>query len=160
VAVTGQETVEEAAAQLAAAIRWPVERRAMYALVDLDPWRRDPEVFARQTVAELTSDDPRAAAEAARTVLELVVGADEHGGPDGPSEGWWTTPLGRLAARTWSAQDDAAGVMGVQDAADMLGLSRWRIYQLVDEGRLERGPGRGEILRASVGRELAAREAQ
>ena len=51
---------------------------------------------------------------------------------------WFTTPLGRLVAR--SAGSPLPDCVSYSVAAAMLGVSRTRVQQLVDDGRIARCP--------------------
>lgn len=137
---------EAAIAQLAEAVRYWLTRHEMYLGVDRSDGQgwRDPVSFAAEVIAELGSDDDSLAAEAALTVSEWEPWTD-HGRADIPAE-WWATPLGRL---TLLASAQTSGEVTISEACAMLRVSRARIYQLLDAGKLERGPD-GGISRGSV----------
>lgn len=139
---------EAAITQLAEAVRYWLTRHEMYLGVDHSDGWRSPESFAAEVVAELDSDDDRIAAEAALTVSEWEPWID-HGRADIPAA-WWVTPLGRL---TLLASSQTSGEVTIPQAYAMLRVSRARIYQLLDAGKLVRGPG-GGISRRSVMRRL------
>lgn len=102
--------------------------------------------LARQRIRErapmwagqLTSGDDRLAAE---TVQDLM-------GVLGPRpDSWWTTPLGQAVAR--STGSPLSELVSYSVAGAMLGVSRARIQQLVEAGRLDTGDG-GSIVAVSV----------
>jgi len=65
----------------------------------------------------------------------------------------WSTPLGRACALTFEHTE-----VGATAAAKILGVSRARVYQLLDTGKLDR---RGDgITRASIARRIAAQEVE
>lgn len=141
--------IDPAARQLADIVSYWIGRAAMYQLAD-GPLR-DIDRWAAQVVADLTSGDDLVRAEAAQTAAEWSSATMSI--PDG----WWATPLGRLVLASRQSSDldsDDDAVVSVEEACDILGVTRSRIYALLDEGKLRRGPGRGEVLRASVGRRL------
>lgn len=72
-----------------------------------------------------------------------------------PPASWWATPLGALVAR-WYAPVGDDGV-SVIVAAAMLGRTRGRVYQLLDDGKLDRHP-EGGVTRVSVAHRLAAQD--
>lgn len=150
--------LEEAIDQLARAVQHPLDRAVMYGLIDHEGWRRPPRAFAERVVFELASDEEHLAAEAALTVMEWICPGDHLQ----VTTDWWATPLGRL---TWRASPQALydpprpGTVDVYTAMALLGLSRPRIYQLLDEGRLTRA-GRGLIDQQSLERLLEKRATQ
>jgi len=117
---------------------------------------REPVGIAAVTVADLVSEDVRLAAGSAQTVGGAVLGTQfdpEVAWPNPPDE-WWATPLGRLTGVALGRDpEDADATVSVAAARALLGVSRARVYQLLAEGKLERGPD-GRILRASVGAHL------
>lgn len=56
---------------------------------------------------------------------------------------WWGTPLGREVA---AGAGDTMGVLTQQQAADVLGVSRGTVAQLVSRGTLDRHPDGGVVL--------------
>jgi hypothetical protein len=100
--------------------------------------------------AQLTGDDPGVAAEVAQDVGRWA-------GEATADPMWWQSALGRAVAATFAGPADDADVeISHAQAAELLEVSRGRIGQLLDAGRLERGPNR-RVLRASVGQLLAER---
>lgn len=97
---------------------------------------------ARRLIGPLTSDDDR---ESAQAVIDLMVAL----WPDGtaPPHHWWTTPLGRIVARSIGTDDTDAVTHSV--AAAMLGLSRGAIGPMIIRGDLDRHPD-GGVLRSSI----------
>jgi hypothetical protein len=71
-----------------------------------------------------------------------------------PPANWWRTPLGRAVAGSIRPEDIEAVAPSV--AAAMLGVSRGRVYQLLEQGKLDRHP-HGGVVRASVLQRLAGR---
>lgn len=95
--------------------------------------------------------DAHAVAELVRSLVSL-----EWGEESPPSVDWWRSPLGRAAAGSMSADPViAAERMSAIIAADMLGISRQRVMQLLKTGKLEPHP-EGGVTRASVLARLAA----
>lgn len=106
----------------------------------------DAGVEARCTavVAELCSDDDRLAAEACLTVMTLLW---PQASPEDCGRGdWWTTPLGRLCARSLGTDGES---VTQSVAAAMLGVTKGTVSQLVHRGTLDRHRD-GGVLRASV----------
>lgn len=137
---------DRAGRQLAEAIEHWIGLLEAYGLARRD---RDPLRYARAVIAELDSDDPRIAAEAALSVAEWEPWVDHSVTDVAPS--WWASDLGGLVL---SAQ--TSGEMSVPEAMAALGLSRARVYQFLEDGRLRRGPS-GGITRRSVARLLDQR---
>lgn len=96
--------------------------------------------LARLIAPALCSPNPH---EVAETVID--VGSALDIGPDTPA-GWWAGPVGRICAAS------LAGVttdqVTARQAQAMLGLSKPRIYQLLDAGQLERHPDGGVTLQS------------
>lgn len=88
---------------------------------------------------------------AAETVIDVMAALWPTGDP--PPE-WWTTPLGRVVARSVGADD--AEVVTHSVAAAMLGVTRGTIAQLVHRGKLDRHPD-GGVLRSSILQRIAQR---
>jgi hypothetical protein len=87
---------------------------------------------------------------AAETTIDLMCALWPRGSQPPPE--WWRTPVGRAIARS-AGMDDAEAV-SASVAAAMLGVSRGRVYALLDEGKLDRHPD-GGVVRASVMQRLA-----
>lgn len=107
---------------------------------------------AKGVVAELCDGDPNIAAEAMLTVMSLMwpdCAPEDIGHGD-----WWRTPLGVLCARTLGRLDDDQGAVTHQVAADMLGVVRGTVAQLVSRGTLDRSDD-GRVSRAAVLRRLS-----
>lgn len=140
-AVTQLASVFEDAAQTLAAMPTAAGEFALVQLLGMGA-----EESARILVAQLVSGDGDAAAAAANDVGE----ADPHSG----EPGWWGTPLGLLVAASVGPDGVDLPVRAVTSA---LGLSRARVYQLVDEGLLTRGTKRGTVSAHSVALLLSTR---
>lgn len=67
--------------------------------------------------------------------------------PEDPPPEWWRTPLGRRVAASIGTSD--AEVVTGSVAAAILGLSRQRVHQLLEAGKLDRHPD-GGVVRTSV----------
>ena len=81
-----------------------------------------------EMLAASLDGEPREAAQAAIDLMAVL---------DRPSEWLLLTPLGqRIVETTLSSQ-----TVGATEAARLLGVSNARVYQLLDEAKLERGPG-------------------
>jgi hypothetical protein len=94
-------------------------------------WQATAAARAPHIVAALESRD---VAEAAGVATDLMVAL----WPDGdPPSSWWTTPLGLIVAR--ASPDGLAGVTQ-QKAADILGVTRGTVAQLVHRGVLRSTP--------------------
>ena len=104
--------------------------------------------YAPVLAAQLGSGDDNLVAE---TVIDLMHAI--WGQADPPPE-WWRTPLGRLVAGSIGRDDAEAVTPSV--AAAMLGVSRGRVYQLIEAGKLDRHPD-GGVLRSDILQRLAAR---
>lgn len=98
--------------------------------------------------AELCCEDDRLAAEAVRT----LIGARWPDGCDIPPT-WWSTPAGRMVARSVGRDDTEAVTWSV--AAAMLGVTKGTVSQLMHRKSLTRHPD-GGITRSSVLERLAA----
>lgn len=85
---------------------------------------------------------------AANTVIDVIGALWPHANPErcGRAD-WWTTPLGRVCARSLGKVDAEAVTQHV--AAAMLGVTRGTVAQMVHRGTLDRHPD-GGVLRASV----------
>lgn len=95
-------------------------------------------------VAQL--EDPAYAAEAARAVLWALYPYDD------PGQGFWASDAGQACAR---AIGHHRVVCSVQQASWVLNVSRQRINQLIDEGRLTRAD-EGGVVTTSLLEELRA----
>ena len=69
---------------------------------------------------------------------------------DPPPE-WWSTPVGRAVAASYGLP--GAEAVSASVAAAMLGVSRGRVYQLLDAGKLDRHPD-GGVTATSVAQRL------
>lgn len=98
-------------------------------------------------LALLSSDDEEAAGMAVDVMAALWPTGD-------PPPEWWTTPVGRVLARSVGADDAEAVTHSV--AAAMLGVTRGTIAQLVHRGKLDRHPD-GGVLRSSIMQRIAQR---
>jgi hypothetical protein len=87
---------------------------------------------------------------AAETTIDLMCALWPRGSEPPPE--WWRTPLGRAIARSAGTED--AEAVSASVAAAMLGVSRGRVYALLNEGKLDRHPD-GGVVRASVMQRLA-----
>ncbi len=65
-------------------------------------------------------------------------------GTTNPDDDWWRTPLGRACARALAA--GTGDVITQQRAADMLGITRGSIAQMVTRGTLARHADGGVLL--------------
>lgn len=98
----------------------------------------------------LTTADDHATAELVRSLASL-----EWGDESPPTTEWWRTPLGRAAARSLSIDPGiAAESVSAIIAGEMLDISRQRVMQLIEAGKLERHP-EGGVTRSSVLARLA-----
>ncbi|MFD2024018.1 MULTISPECIES: hypothetical protein [Promicromonospora] len=104
------------------------------------------EARSRLLAAELTGADTRVRAQA---VIDLMNALWGRGDPPDP---WWTTSLGRACAAALAPQVD--GAVTHQQAADMLGITRGSIAQMVARGTLLRHQD-GGVDKAAVLRRLA-----
>lgn len=102
---------------------------------------------APMLAAQLTGGDDNVTAE---TVIDLmaVLWPDSD-----PPSGWWQTPLGRAVAMSGGIDGSAAVTVTVASA--MLGVTKGRVTQLADAGKLDRHPD-GGITRLSVAQRLRA----
>ncbi len=85
-------------------------------------------------------------AEVAEIVIDVMTVLWPHTGPErcGQPE-WWTSPLGRLCARSlrqWSSDEEVTHAV----AAAMLGISRGTVGTMVHRGVLDRGHSGGVTL--------------
>lgn len=147
---------DDAVTQLADAVSWAHGRLLAYHLIDAAAARprRDPHQWATSVVADLTSDDPHLAAEAAQTAVEWS-GPGSH-----IDQHWWDTPLGLLVAATVHTHGD--GPVTQSWAAEALGVDRTTVRRWLDDGMLqvaaERGPTGGKMVdRRSLARLLLER---
>ena len=95
---------------------------------------------ARQYAGQLTAGNPR---EAAQTAIDLASLVDLDDPADAASS------LGIACTLTFDHGEIAA-----THAAKLLGISRNRLYQLIESGKIDRGPA-GGISRASIARRLS-----
>jgi len=112
-------------------------------------WPRAIAVVAPVLAAQLVQDDDDRLA--AQTTIDVMAALFPRGEPD---PAWWSTPLGRMVARSVGHDDSEAVTQSV--AAAMLGVTRGTVAQLVHRGTLDRHPD-GGVLRSSVMRRLAGR---
>ncbi len=91
---------------------------------------------AQRLAAQLASGDDRLAAQAAIDLAAAIFPGDAE-----IPAGWWGTPLGRLMAQ--SAGHPTAQAVSFSVAAAMLRVSKGRVQQLVEEGKLDRHPDGG-----------------
>lgn len=115
------------------AIRWPARLEGVA------------ELLAAQMCQD---DDDRLAAQTVTDVMVALWPVDD------PPPEWWTTPLGRVVARSVGTDDTEAVTQSV--AAAMLGVTRGTIAQLVHRGKLDRHPD-GGVLRSSIMQRIAQR---
>lgn len=106
------------------------------------------EARSRFLAFELTGADTRARAQAVVDLMSALWGRGD------PPDSWWTTPLGRACAAALASQVDAS--VTHQQAADMLGITRGSIAQMVARGTLLRHQD-GGVDKAAVLRRLAER---
>lgn len=139
-AVTDQLT-EELAARLATVLRLA----GPDGIIEAD---QRASVIAQHVALALCSADER---ERAETVIDLASALDI--GADTDPE-WWGTPVGRICAGSLAGVTPDADQVTAAQAADMLGVGRARVYQLLDGGKLDRHPD-GGVTRASVYQRLA-----
>ncbi len=85
---------------------------------------------------------------AAETAQDVMMALWPHEDP--PPE-WWSTPVGRAVAASYGLP--GAEAVSASVAAAMLGVSRGRVYQLLDGGKLERHPD-GGVTATSVAQRL------
>lgn len=103
---------------------------------------------AKRLLFPLLSTDQR---EAAQAVVDLMC-ALWPAGTEPPKE-WWRTPLGRVAARSFVAGDDAT--VSHREAAAMLGVPYPTVSSWASRGQIAKHPD-GSILRSAVMERLAA----
>lgn len=101
---------------------------------------------AKRHVGLLTGPDEDLAGEAALDILAVIWGDGQ------PTLDWWDTPLGRCVASVGALEGSDAVPATV--AAAMLGISKGRVTQLCDAGKLDRHPD-GGITRMSIAHRLA-----
>jgi hypothetical protein len=158
--VTGRTGESDIRAAAAAQLESEVEARMVFPLETLagSPGL-DGEVFGRLrdyvheaagTIAMDLAGSDEAAAEAAAFVVPAVL---FPGGAEIPVT-WWTTPLGRLVA--WAVGHPSEAAVSYSVAGAMLGISKVRVQQLADTGKLQRHPG-GGVTSASVRKRMHAR---
>jgi hypothetical protein len=108
-------------------------------------------VAARRLADQLLDDrEVDSDSVAAETTIDLMCALWPRGSEPPPE--WWRTPLGRAIAR--SVGTDDAEAVSASVAAAMLGVTRSRVYALLDESKLDRHPD-GGVVRASVMQRLA-----
>jgi hypothetical protein len=100
----------------------------------------------------LRGSDAGEAAKTARGLMRVRWGASE------PDAEWWRTDLGLACARVLG--DAVDGEWTHQHAADVLGVTRGTVGQLVTRGTLTRGSGGGVLRSAVLTRVVRLREAQ
>lgn len=154
------ETVDAIATQIATeahALLWPLAQVVgMHALDDaLDgrALRQRAHQLALQLLDDREADDAIGVSSddiAAETAQDIMCGLWPQADP--PPE-WWQTPLGRAVARSYGIGGSEAVSAAV--AGSMLGVTRARVYQLLDDGKLDRHPD-GGVVRASVARRVAS----
>lgn len=103
----------------------------------------------RRLSDDLCSADDRLAAQAA---VDIVNALWPHSAPCPDDPSWWSTPLGRMVARSGGVDGSDAVTRSV--AAAMLGVHPGTVARLVDRGTLDRHPD-GGITRAAVFARLA-----
>ncbi|HTJ66188.1 MAG TPA: hypothetical protein VL551_01540 [Actinospica sp.] len=130
-------TIEDAAAQIAEEIDaqhiWPLESN-LGPGEEFGILRQRAAATARMMAAQLASGDDKLAAQTAIDLASLIL-------PDDIPDDFWATPLGRLIAK--SAGHPSSDEVPYSVAAAMLGVSKTRVQQLVEAGKLERHPGGG-----------------
>jgi len=128
---------DRAAAQLADGLDRLAQKVAPYGELQS---KLPPETWAAREIEDLLSDDRELAGKTARTVLSLVALPADQQLVDElgiPPEGWWTSPLGMVCSIALSMDRKDQSVT-VAQAQTVLGISRARVYQLLDAGKLER----------------------
>lgn len=146
-----------AAEQLAQALHERAWALAVCGLRFADPTDPDAagqiEQVATAMVAQLTQEqDDRLSAQ---TCIDLMCLLWSAAAPeDCGHAAWWTTPLGRLCARSLGRDDAEAITHSV--AAAMLGVHPGTVAQLAHRGTLDRHPD-GGVLRSSVLQRIARR---
>ena len=95
--------------------------------------RQRADAAARMMAAQLASGDDKLAAQTAIDLAALL--------PDVIPDDFWPTPLGRLIAASvgWPGTEHVS----YSNAAAMLGVSKTRVQQLLEAGKLERHPDGG-----------------
>lgn len=128
-------------------VAWTLEILGWHDLAD-EVRRRLPDAAQRYA---LQLSDPNDAAEIVIDLAGVAWDAD-------PAPEWWSTPVGRLVARsveTGSVTGLVTGSVTQQRAADMLGVTRGTVAQLVHRGSLERHPDGGVAIASVVARLLS-----
>lgn len=142
--------LDEATEQLASELGVAVE--ALFPFTGLHDWdHAELPSRLRRCIADLASGNDDIAAEACMSVMVALwphCSPEDVGQPE-----WWSTPLGRLCARSLGRTDAETITHAV--AAAMLAVHRSYIGVLVSRGRLDRHPD-GGVLRASVLQRIAA----
>lgn len=121
--------------------------QALTPLAGLNPGAHREATIANSTVLaqELLSDDPRLAAEAARTIMDLWP-------PDtDPPAWWWAEPLG---CTIMLAGNEA---LSFRQAGWCLGVSKQMAHSLTQRGHLDRHPTLPGVTAASVKRRVQSR---
>ena len=103
--------------------------------------------LADRLAMQVRSDDERERAEIVADLMATLWPRSE------PPVEWWSTPLGLCIAASVGWDLDAVSVTQ-QAAAEMLGVTRGTVAQLVHRGDIERHPY-GGLLRSSVLARLA-----
>lgn len=85
--------------------------------------KRASQAMTRRLSEMLTSDKPRQLRDACRIIEQTCRGI--------PAPIWWATPLGRACAPVLAAK-----IVSVAEASEIMGLSRNRVYQLINAGYL------------------------
>jgi hypothetical protein len=151
-------TTETAAAAAVSQLTDGLQRAYMRMIphIGTPPWALgSPEAAARDLVEDLVGADPGLRLEAGQAILAAVAVPADPQAAGQTAAAWWATPLGRLVALADQAVDEAATV-SITDARELLGVTRSRIYQLIDAGHLAAGSTRGTVLLHSVLRRMRA----
>ena len=112
---------------------WPLESN----LGPGEEWnliRQRAHAAAGMMAARLASGDDKLAGQTAIDLAALIL-------PDDIPDDFWPTPLGRLIAK--SVGHPGAEEVSYSVAAAMLGVSKTRVQQLAEGGKLERHPDGG-----------------
>lgn len=99
------------------------------------------QAYVRAAELHEALDDPHTAPSAARAVMAGMWASD-----DVPHD-FWKTEAGQQVARAVGYHREAVPYMA---AAAILGVSRQRVYQLTDEGKLRRIEGQHAVTPSSV----------
>ena len=102
--------------------------------------RQRAQATARVMAAQLAGRDDKLAAQTAIDLAGAIL-------PDAIPDDFWPTPLGRLIAK--SVGHPGGDEVSYSVAAAMLGVSKTRVQQLLEAGKLDRHPD-GGITSASV----------